>query len=148
MALAFRNLNVSPDDSVTEWHLEGIQAALERGDLFHWRKIAAEVRNSPWGQVAQELEDTLSFCRPYGAADVMDAVLQQARLNSAHSERERVAKEVQELTQRSGLSAREFAAHIGTSPSRLSTYMNGKVVPSAAMMVRMRDTVAALVVLQ
>jgi transcriptional regulator with XRE-family HTH domain len=39
---------------------------------------------------------------------------------------------------RSGLSKAQFAARIGTSPSRLSTYLNGKVTPSAALMVRMR----------
>jgi transcriptional regulator with XRE-family HTH domain len=43
----------------------------------------------------------------------------------------------------SGLSRAEFAARIGTSPSRLSTYATGKVVPSAAMLVRMRRQASA-----
>jgi transcriptional regulator with XRE-family HTH domain len=32
----------------------------------------------------------------------------------------------------------DFAERTGTSRSRLSTYMSGKVMPSAALMVRMR----------
>ena len=46
--------------------------------------------------------------------------------------------EVRNLVGRSGLSKQDFAERIGTSRSRLSTYMSGKVVPSAALMVRMR----------
>ena len=79
MTLAFRNVITTPEDPVDEWHLEGIQAALERGDISHWRRIATEVRRDPWGQVAQELSDVLSFSRPYGVAPLMDDVLARAR---------------------------------------------------------------------
>lgn len=138
MALAFRNINASPDDPVTEWHLEGIQTALERGDLSHWRRIATEVRRDPWGQVAQELADVLTYSRPYGVADVMDNVLRNARLERERQEREEVASAVAALIAASGLKGQDFAARIGTSPSRLSTYANGKVVPSGALLIRMR----------
>jgi hypothetical protein len=33
------------------------------------------------------------------------------------------------------------ASRIGTSPSRLSTYVTGKVTPSAALLVRMRRAI-------
>ncbi|MFM9125265.1 MAG: helix-turn-helix domain-containing protein [Actinomycetota bacterium] len=36
----------------------------------------------------------------------------------------------------SGMTAAAFADAIGTSPSRLSTYASGRVVPSAALRVR------------
>lgn len=36
----------------------------------------------------------------------------------------------------SGLSRGEFAVEMGTSQSRLSTYLAGKVVPAAALLVR------------
>jgi transcriptional regulator with XRE-family HTH domain len=39
---------------------------------------------------------------------------------------------------KSGLSKQDFAERIGTSRTRLPTYMAGKVMPSAALMVRMR----------
>jgi len=139
MALSFRNINATPRDPVSEWGSEGIQAALERGDLSQWRQIAAEVRRDPWGSVANELSQVLSYCRPYGVADVMASILADARADAEQKERESVMKEVRYLVRRSGLTAKEFASRIGTSPSRLSTYMNGRVVPSASLMVRMRQ---------
>jgi len=135
----FRNIEATPDDPVSEWHLEGIQSALERGDLSHWRRLAAEVRRDPWGEVSQELAEVLTFSRPYGVASVMDTVMRSSRDDAVRRERGVVAAEVRGLREASGLSGREFAARIGTSPSRLSTYASGKVVPSAALMVRMRQ---------
>lgn len=41
-----------------------------------------------------------------------------------------------DLLARSGLRRTEFASRLGTSRSRLSTYLSGTVVPSAALMVR------------
>jgi len=84
-ALKFRNTIASPDDPVDTWPFEGILAAVERGSLPDWRRLAAAIRADPWGPVARQ-------------------VLEPIRL----------------------------------SRSRLSTYMSGKVVPSAALMVRMR----------
>jgi transcriptional regulator with XRE-family HTH domain len=49
-----------------------------------------------------------------------------------------VGAEIRSLLDRSGLSQQDFADRIGTSRSRLSTYRSGKVVPSAAFLVRMR----------
>jgi transcriptional regulator with XRE-family HTH domain len=69
----------------------------------------------------------------------MDAVILASRDEVVRREREVVAAEVRRLRAASGVSGREFAARIGTWPSRLSTYASGKVVPSAALMVRMRQ---------
>ena len=38
----------------------------------------------------------------------------------------------------SGLTQRDFARRMGTSASRVSTYVNGLVTPSASMMIRIR----------
>ena len=62
----------------------------------------------------------------------------RARKLAADSEREDVASEVRDLVSGSGLSTQDFAARTGTSRSRLSTYMSGKVVPAATLIVRMR----------
>ncbi len=136
--LAFRNVDVSPDDPVSEWPLEAVQTALERGGLSHWRRLAAAIRAQPWGTVARRLEEALSYSRPYGVAEAMGRVLARAREAAATDERKAVAMEVSRLIARSGLSRAEFASRIGTSTSRLSTYATGKVSPSAALLVRMR----------
>jgi transcriptional regulator with XRE-family HTH domain len=49
-----------------------------------------------------------------------------------------VAAEITRLLADSGMTRAEFASAIGTSTSRLSTYLSGKVTPSAALLVRMR----------
>lgn len=41
MSLAFRNVNVSPEDSVEIWSTEAVLTALERGGLGHWRRLTA-----------------------------------------------------------------------------------------------------------
>lgn len=64
----------------------------------------------------------------------MELVIELARRDAEAVERVAVATEVQRLIEGSGLSRREFAAQIGTSTSRLSTYATGKVTPSAALM--------------
>jgi DNA-binding transcriptional regulator YiaG len=138
MALAFRNLTVTPDDPVASWPTEAVQAALERGDLEHWRRIVAELNRDPWGRIARQLEEVLSHSRPYGIADAMETVLARARARAEACERDEVAREVRRAIARSGLDRSEFASRIGTSASRLSTYTTGKVTPSAALMVRMR----------
>ena len=139
-ALVFRNVDVSPDDPVVEWPLEAIQAALERGSLSHWRRLASAIRAQPWGPVARGVEEVLTYSRPYGVALAMERVITRARAAVEKKERESVAEEVKRLIEASGLSRAEFASQIGTSPSRLSTYASGKVTPSAALIVRMRRT--------
>ena len=141
-ALKFRNITASPDDPVDTWPFEGILAAVERGTLPDWRRLAAAIRADPWGPVAQQVLEAIHISRPYGTAELLEGVVGRARKLAADSEREDVASEVRQLVGRSGLSKHEFAERIGTSRSRLSTYMSGKVVPSAALMVRMRRTAA------
>lgn len=63
-ALAFRSVNASPDDPVSEWPQEAIQTALERGGLSHWRRLAKAVQTAPWGPVARQVEEILSYSRP------------------------------------------------------------------------------------
>jgi DNA-binding transcriptional regulator YiaG len=138
MALAFRNLTTSPDEPVAGWPTEAVQAALERGDLADWHKIAAEVRSDPWGRTARQVEEVLSHSRPYGIAEAMESVLSRARERTEAAERADVAAEIRQAIARSGLSRAEFASRIGTSASRLSTYASGKVTPSATLMLRIQ----------
>ncbi|GAA3211063.1 helix-turn-helix domain-containing protein [Oerskovia jenensis] len=134
MALRFRNIDATPEDPVSEWGVEGISTAIERGYLPHWRRITRAVQAvqaDPDGPVAVDLEEALSIVdADSGAAMLLAQVLADAR----RGPEARVARLVRQALLRSGLSAKEFAAHVGTSPSRLSTYMTGKVVPSAAML--------------
>ncbi|MGH3679229.1 MAG: helix-turn-helix domain-containing protein [Natronosporangium sp.] len=143
MPLSFRNLTTDVSDPVTEWPTEAVQAALERGDLHDWHRLVVVIGRDPWGRTARQVEEVLSHSRPYGVAEAMETVIVRARERAHRQEREAVATEVRRLVDESGLSRAEFAARIGTSPSRLSTYVTGRVVPSATLLVRMRRLAAA-----
>ena len=137
MTLRFRHLDVAPDAPVEAWPTEGVMAALERGGLGAWRRLAAAVRADPWGRVARRLESALAASRPYGAAPLMDRVLAHARRDAEEAERAEVAGRVRAHLEASGLGRAAFAEAIGTSTSRLSTYVTGKVAPSSTLLVRM-----------
>ncbi len=138
MALAFRNLTVTPDAPVSQWPTEAVQIALERGDLADWHRIVAEIGADPWGKTTRQVEEVLSHSRPYGIAEAMETALSRARQRAEAGERAAVAADIREAIRRSGLSGVEFASQIGTSASRLSTYASGKVTPSATLMLRIR----------
>jgi transcriptional regulator with XRE-family HTH domain len=137
-SLAFRNVDASPDDPVSTWPIEAIQAALERGGLSDWRRLSKEIQAQPWGAVARQTESVLTYSQPYGVGKAIEGAIALARNDAEKKEREIAAAEVIGLIATSGLSRAEFASQIGTSSSRLSTYTTGKVTPSATLMVRMR----------
>jgi hypothetical protein len=142
MALAFRNVDADPADPVRTWPVEAVRAALERGGLGDWRRLASEIRADPWGLLARRVAETTTVDPPYGSGPLLAAVLQRARADAEAAERAEVAAAIADLLDESGLSRAEFAAAIGTSVSRLSTYLSGWVTPSAALLVRMRRVVA------
>jgi DNA-binding transcriptional regulator YiaG len=137
-----RNVNASPEDPVGKWPTEAVQTALERGGLSHWKRLANAIRIEPWGPVARRVEEVLTHSRPYGVAKAMERVISSSREEAEAGERKAVADEVNRLVRKSKLSRAEFASRIGTSASRLSTYATGKVMPSAALVVRMRRVAA------
>jgi DNA-binding transcriptional regulator YiaG len=137
--LAFRNVSASPDDPVAEWPIEGIQIVLERGGLTFWRRLAEAIQAEPWGPVARRVEEVLTYSRPYGVANAMERVMANARERTESEERQAVAAEIDRLIDESRLTRAEFASRIGTSASRLSTYVNGRVTPSASLLLRMRN---------
>ena len=139
MTLRFRNLEISPDQPVSEWPGEAVLTALERGSLKDWRRLARAVQEDPWGQTARQIEQALRVSRPYGIAPAMERAIEDARRRKSERERREVARRVQELIAESGLGRKEFAERVGTSTSRLSTYATGRVVPSAAMLLRMEQ---------
>ncbi len=138
MPLKFRNLDVSPSDPVAKWGVEGILTAIDRGRLSDWRRIAREVVDDPWGPVARDLEEALELAEDRGAVGALREALAVARERRSAEERESVAAELREIHGRSGMAQGEFARRLGTSRTRVNTYLTGKVVPSAAFMVRAR----------
>lgn len=125
--LRFRNLTVSPEDPVELWGTEGILTALERGTVFHWAQILSASKAE---KVAVELNEALALCSRVGAKTWILLQLAKEKLTPE----QKVAKKLSLLRARSGLAKQDFARKLGTSGSRLSTYLSGKVTPSAALM--------------
>lgn len=132
---AFRNIDVTPDEPVEAWGVEGILAAIDRGGIRLWQRIAAAVYADPYGEVAADLEQALTGAESHMSAAVLRLVLDDAR----ETPRQRIARRVREAVERSTLTQSEFARRLGTSASRLSTYATGSVVPSAVMMDRIEQ---------
>jgi DNA-binding transcriptional regulator YiaG len=138
VTLVFRNIDASPADPVESWPTEAVITALERGGLSDWHRLGEAIRTDPWGPVARKVETALTCVQPYGVDVAMRRILSDARSTREVAEREAVATEVAQIVRASGLSKSEFASRIGTSASRLSTYLSGSVTPSASLLLRMR----------
>jgi hypothetical protein len=141
-ALQFRNVDASPSDDVTTWPYEAIVTAIERGLVPDWKPLFAEIRRSPWGPVARRIERHVSRPPDDGverdaASTLFRLAIEAARTDAEAQERAEVAERVRAAIARSGRTAAQFAALVGTSASRLSTYATGRVTPSAAMLVGM-----------
>lgn len=136
MMVEFRNVDASPEDDVRTWPYEALVTVMDRGLVSDWRPVFAELRRSPWGRVARRVEQYLSYREPDGVSTLFDLAIERARADADQADRSEVANRVRAAVSRSGLTNREFAKLVGTSASRLSTYLSGKVTPSAAMLVR------------
>ena len=88
--------------------------------------------------MARGVETYLGYADRSGATELLRRAIDRSRTAADAADRTAVAARVRELIARSGLTAAQFASRIGTSASRLSTSASGKVVPSAALLLRMR----------
>ena len=136
MSVAFRNVDAEPGDDVVTWPYEALVTAIDRGLVPDWQPIFAEIRRSPWGPTARRVEQYLEYREPDGVSTLFRLALERARSDAERAERSEVARRVRDAIGRSGLTADAFARLVGTSPSRLSTYANGRVVPAATLLLR------------
>jgi len=133
----FRNVDAQRADPVDRWPYEALVASIERGSVRDWALITRAVARDPWGEVARSVEDYLGYADESGATALLRRAVARARREAEDADRAAVATRVRELIVASGLTAAQLALRAGTSSSRMSTYVTGKVVPSAAMMLRL-----------
>lgn len=140
MSLQFRNVEADVSDPVATWPYEALTTAIDRGLVPDWQPIFAEIRRQPWGHVARRIEHYLTYREPDGVSRLFELAIDRARDDAERSERAEVAARIRSALDRSGLTMAQFARLVGTSASRFSTYASGKVVPSAAILVRIEST--------
>ena len=133
--LNFRNVDVSPSDPVEVWPYEALVIAMERGYLADWSRIAHSSKLAPWGKTARAVEAYAEYGE-HDIAALLTETIRIARISACAAAADAVAGQVRSAVARSGLTAGEFALEVGTSGSRMSTYMAGKVAPSAPLLQR------------
>lgn len=136
MTVSFRNVDASPSDPVETWPFEALVTMIERGLVPDWQPLIAELRRAPWGATARRVETYLGYAEPTATTRLFALVLERARSDADDADRAEVAARVRAAIAASGLTATAFATAIGTSASRLSTYASGRVIPSAALLLR------------
>lgn len=134
MTLSFRNLDVTPQDPVTEWGVEGLLTAIERGTAPDWKRIIATVSAIPQGGFREDLNEALELAEG-GGAFVLNLHLSQVDETSS----EKVLRRAQSAYRMANMSMEQYAKKVGTSRSRMSTYLSGKVMPSAQILQTMID---------
>ncbi len=139
--LQFRNIDTTPLAPVRSWPAEAIETALHRGALRDWRRIAAEIRRSPWGKVARTVADVASWGEHGGVDALMTHHIDHCRASIRTAGRRRWANHIRQLRADTGLSMRAFAALAGTSASRLSDYENCRVAPTTDVLSRIEHAV-------
>jgi DNA-binding transcriptional regulator YiaG len=117
---------------------------IERRGVSEWRRVLAIIAANPWGPEVTSLAELAREADLPAPASALEWCAKVYRKRFEEAERLEVAKEIRRLVAISGCSQRQFAQYIGTSPSRLSTYVNGLVTPSAAMMLRISRSASAL----
>ena len=138
--LRFRNVDAEPADDVATWPYEALVAAIDRGLVPDWRPIFVEVRRSPWGTVARRVQHYLDYRDADAVSTLFALAIERARRDTDRADRADVAARVRAAVSRSTMTRAQFAASVGTSASRLSTYLSGKVTPSAALLMRIERT--------
>lgn len=126
------------DKPVEFWPTSAIRSALDGGDIATWKRIAVALKRDPYGRTARQVEEVLEGAQPYGISKALSEVLDRARAHLEANERAEVARHVRLLMERSGLGEQEFASRIGVPVEDLVAYLDAKVSPSAALMIRMR----------
>ena len=59
--LKFRNIDVTPNDPVEQWGVEGILSAFERGSVNDWRKIWKSVHADKSNTVAENVKEAVQM---------------------------------------------------------------------------------------
>lgn len=140
---ALELLMVGPRDATPAPVLASRRDVLEAfasGDVLLWRRLVAAAVAEPWAGRADEHLALLDPERCPREVDSIRALVAAARRIAEEDERRAVADHIRATVGGTGLTQRQFAALVGTSPSRLSSYVTGSVTPSAAMLLRINRT--------
>ncbi|MDQ0727943.1 helix-turn-helix transcriptional regulator [Microbacterium sp. W4I20] len=129
MPLRFRNIDATPDDPVREWGFEGMLAAIDRGYATDWRKLIAAVLSEP--ELRPVFEEAREAAESRSTVALLDAVLERAE----RSPSEQALARLRSAYRGTRMTQAELARRLGTSRTRLNSYLTGKVTPAMDVLV-------------
>lgn len=138
-----RNVRFDPCAPISEWSVEVVETVLDRGSLSDWHLLAAEIRRQPWGNIARQVAEIISWGEHYGVDQLMSTIIERARQRFDDDARQRYAAQLRQRRLDAGLAQRELAQAAGTSASRLSAYENGTVAPTTTVLGRIEAVIDA-----
>ena len=139
MTVQFRNLTTTWHDPIDQWPYEAVVTTMERGLVSDWQPILRDLRSRPFGRIARYVTHYAKDPDDKAAAAFFSEALRRARVSQEEKEREEVIRRIRRAIDATELSQADFARAIGTSASRLSTYLSGQVTPSATMLIRIEN---------
>jgi DNA-binding XRE family transcriptional regulator len=127
--LRFRNIDASPDDPVSAWGFEGMLAAIDRGYARDWRKLVDAVAADP--SLRPLFDEATRAAESRSTVLLLDRVLARA----TESPSERALERLREAYRGTRMTQTQLATALGTSRTRLNSYLNGRVTPSMDVLV-------------
>lgn len=113
-------------------------------DAARWRVLLGPLLTAPWSGRADQLQREVLASQDAWLVRLLEGCAVVVRELQAEWDRQAIAREIRRLVASSGVTQRDFSALVGTSQSRFSTYINGRVTPSATMMLRISRTARTL----
>ena len=101
------------------WPTSAIRAALETDDLAVWQRIVVAIKRDPYGRTARQVEEVLERRSPTASPRRWPRCSPAPATHLEANERAEVARHMQVLLERSGLSQHEFASRIGVPADEL-----------------------------
>lgn len=129
MPLRFRNIDATPDDPVEAWGFEGMLAAIDRGYAKDWRKLVAAVAANP------ALRRAFDEAREAAESRATVALLDEALAQATRTPSQQALARLRAAYRGTRMTQAELASRLGTSRSRLNSYLAGRVTPSMDVLV-------------
>lgn len=133
MALSFRNIDATPADPVEMWGFEGMLAAIDRGYARDWRKLVSAVMENP--QLHDEFAEARDAAESRSTVALIDIMLEHARMTAP----ERALERLLDAYYGTRMTQAGLGKALGTSRTRVNSYLTGKVTPSMNVLVAVEE---------
>lgn len=112
-----RHLAPEPETPVTELGLAALDDILERGDLDDWKPLLAEIRQAPWGTLAENALHLVERHPMYGTSRLWRSWIEEQRSGQNPAS---AGPGLRELRLRHGVTQQEIGSRLGMTQPEVS----------------------------